>query len=121
MGCGVSKNTLPVTNKPLTDRRLTENGKHGLNAGLDTCSSNSSTVTSASWEACALDKDAKKITIIHFNDVYNIEPGEEEPVGGAARFITKAREYGQEQPLVLFSGDCLNPSLSKFLRLFLVP
>lgn len=52
-----------------------------------------------------------KITIIHFNDVYNIEPRDQEPVGGAARFITKIRSIPNE-PLILFSGDCLNPSLS---------
>ena len=52
-----------------------------------------------------------KITIIHFNDVYNIEPRDQEPVGGAARFITKVRSFPNE-PLILFSGDCLNPSLS---------
>jgi hypothetical protein len=27
----------------------------------------------------------RKITIAHFNDVYNVEPSEREPVGGAAR------------------------------------
>ena len=28
---------------------------------------------------------ADQITIVHFNDVYNIESREQEPVGGAAR------------------------------------
>lgn len=58
---------------------------------------------------------SKTITIIHFNDVYNIEARDHEPVGGAARFVTKVKEYANEDPLVLFSGDCLNPSLSKLL------
>ena len=49
--------------------------------------------------------------------VYNIEARPQEPVGGAARFMGAAREYAGEQPLVLFSGDCLNPSLmSAFTR-----
>ena len=61
-------------------------------------------------------KEANRtITIIHFNDVYNIEARDQEPVGGAARFVTKVKEYANEDPLVLFSGDCLNPSLSKSL------
>lgn len=49
--------------------------------------------------------------------VYNIESRPQEPVGGAARFMGAAREFAAEQPLVLFSGDCLNPSLmSAFTR-----
>jgi len=52
-----------------------------------------------------------KITIIHFNDVYNIESGIQEPVGGAARFKTAVRRLSDRDPLVLFSGDALNPSL----------
>jgi hypothetical protein len=31
----------------------------------------------------------RKLTIIHFNDVYNIEPFANEPVGGAARLVHK--------------------------------
>ena len=61
------------------------------------------------------------LKIIHFNDVYNIEPGEKEPIGGAARFKTKIKELEDElhklndskKPLVLFSGDALGPSKSK--------
>ena len=51
------------------------------------------------------------ITIVHFNDVYNIEPGTQEPVGGAARFVTAMRRLADLNPLILFSGDALNPSL----------
>ena len=64
---------------------------------------------------------AKILKIIHFNDVYNVEPGDKEPVGGAARFKTKMKElrdelhrkFGSKEPLVLFSGDALGPSKSK--------
>ncbi len=28
---------------------------------------------------------ADKLTLIHFNDVYNVEPRDKEPEGGAAR------------------------------------
>jgi len=52
-----------------------------------------------------------KITILHFNDVYEIASGKREPVGGAARFVNKIKSYDDEDPLVLFSGDCANPSL----------
>ena len=55
---------------------------------------------------------ATSITIIHFNDVYNIEPRDKEPVGGAARFQTKIKELAWKKPLVLFSGDALSPSQS---------
>jgi len=51
------------------------------------------------------------ITIVHFNDVYNIESGTHEPVGGAARFKTAVRNLADRDPLVLFSGDALNPAL----------
>ena len=53
------------------------------------------------------------ITILHFNDVYNIEPRETEPVGGAARFVTAIKQMSHLNPLVLFSGDAFNPSVSE--------
>ncbi|KAL5021091.1 hypothetical protein ScPMuIL_000246 [Solemya velum] len=57
------------------------------------------------------------LTIIHFNDVYNIEPQQTEPVGGAARLIQYIKSQQHRNPLVLFSGDCMNPSLmSIFLK-----
>lgn len=62
---------------------------------------------------------AEIITVIHFNDVYNIEPRKKEPVGGIARFTTrvaqlKAEVLGRGEPaaLCLFSGDAFNPSLT---------
>eukprot|EP00922_Rhytidocystis_sp_ex-Travisia-forbesii_P042846 GHVS01064060.1.p1 GENE.GHVS01064060.1~~GHVS01064060.1.p1 ORF type:complete len:647 (-),score=87.60 GHVS01064060.1:1782-3722(-) len=53
------------------------------------------------------------ITILHFNDVYNIQPFESEndSQGGVSRFITALREHSGEHPLTLFSGDAFNPSL----------
>ena len=51
------------------------------------------------------------ITIVHFNDVYNVEAGSQEPVGGAARFATAVRRLADRDPLILFCGDALNPSL----------
>jgi 5'-nucleotidase len=57
------------------------------------------------------------ITIVHFNDVYNIEPGTQEPVGGAARFVTAVQRLSDRNPLILFSGDALNPSLMSTVTL----
>eukprot|EP00429_Kryptoperidinium_foliaceum_P067148 CAMPEP_0176053898 /NCGR_PEP_ID=MMETSP0120_2-20121206/26813_1 /TAXON_ID=160619 /ORGANISM="Kryptoperidinium foliaceum, Strain CCMP 1326" /LENGTH=1339 /DNA_ID=CAMNT_0017387359 /DNA_START=54 /DNA_END=4073 /DNA_ORIENTATION=- len=64
-------------------------------------------------------KPATRLTILHFNDVYNVEPREKEPVGGLSRFVTRMRELqkesverGEPEALVLFSGDAFNPSLT---------
>lgn len=52
-----------------------------------------------------------KFSIIHFNDVYNIEGRTFEPVGGAARFVTMLDYLKSKNPsLVIFSGDALSPS-----------
>ncbi|XP_059158773.1 mannosylglucosyl-3-phosphoglycerate phosphatase-like [Physella acuta] len=57
------------------------------------------------------------LTILHFNDVYNIEGQKDEPRGGAARMHTYIKSQKKLDPLVLFSGDALNPSLmSIFLK-----
>lgn len=58
------------------------------------------------------------LVILHFNDVYNLEPQKEEPVGGAARFVTCVKSYRSLNPLVLFSGDVLNPSLCKHFMIW---
>ena len=58
----------------------------------------------------------KKLTIIHFNDVYNIDERSDEPIGGAARFQTVLNYLKEENPsLVLFSGDALSPSTSNLV------
>lgn len=55
--------------------------------------------------------DYKTLRIIHFNDVYNIENGKQEPVGGAARFKTVIDELNKKKNhFVLFSGDAFSPS-----------
>ncbi len=67
---------------------------------------------------CLINFD-KKLNIIHFNDVYNIEPNKSEPVGGASRFISALDDLTKEAPtIVMFSGDALSPSSSRltFLR-----
>ena len=64
-------------------------------------------------------KTSKRLNIIHFNDVYNIESRDIEPVGGSARFVTLVEEIMSEQPntLVLFSGDAISPSSSIILNI----
>lgn len=57
---------------------------------------------------------ASTVTILHFNDVYNIEARNEEPVGGAARFSSVIKSFASIQPLVLFSGDIFSPSMCKY-------
>lgn len=58
------------------------------------------------------------LRILHYNDVYHVDPSSAEPVGGLPRFISVCREYrdgpqyeGQSKLLTLFSGDAFNPSL----------
>lgn len=58
------------------------------------------------------------LRILHYNDVYHIEPSSAEPVGGYARFKTLCDHYrsdaqfaGQSDLLTFFSGDAFNPSL----------
>lgn len=62
--------------------------------------------------------DTPSLRLLHYNDVYHVDPSSAEPVGGFARFMTLCKEYQdgeqfQNQPklLTLFSGDAFNPSL----------
>jgi len=71
----------------------------GYGAQVEKCDDTTKTVSKS-----------RELTILHFNDVYNIESREKEPVGGAARFATKLASYRHLNPLIVFSGDCLNPS-----------
>lgn len=58
---------------------------------------------------------AQNLVILHFNDVYNVEPrASPEPVGGAARFCTAIKSFQHLSPLVLFSGDVFNPSMRRW-------
>ena len=60
--------------------------------------------------------DTPDLRFVHFNDVYHIEAGSRDPVGGVARFQTMHSHYRQEFAdqvtlLTFFSGDAFNPSL----------
>ena len=59
-----------------------------------------------------------ELRLLHYNDVYHIEAGSAEPVGGISRFQAVVNHYFsapqyREEPrlIVLFSGDAYNPSL----------
>ena len=61
-----------------------------------------------------------KLSLIHFNDIYNIESRTIEPVGGASRFVTAINNVLSENPstLIFFSGDAFNPSMCKYIFFF---
>ena len=60
----------------------------------------------------------EKLTLLHLNDVYNVESRDKpEPVGGAARMRTAFKKYSDRNPLILFSGGAFAPSICKFLIL----
>lgn len=68
---------------------------------------NSSTATSA------MSEQRHALRIIHYNNVYNIDEGDCEPIGGAARFVTAINQIKSQSPvdiLVLFSGDAFSPA-----------
>lgn len=51
------------------------------------------------------------LTILHFNDVYELGSRDKEPVGGAARFASLVKSLASRNPLLFFGGDAFNPSL----------
>ncbi|XP_030423844.1 5'-nucleotidase-like [Gopherus evgoodei] len=57
-----------------------------------------------------LDESQSDLVILHFSDVYEVESRHEELVGGAARFTAAIKIFSSLNPLIIFSGDCLNPS-----------
>lgn len=55
------------------------------------------------------------ISILHFNDCYNIEPGPQS--SGAAGFLTAINQLRHLNPMILFSGDIMSPSfMSTFTK-----
>jgi 5'-nucleotidase len=58
-------------------------------------------------------EEAPDLRLLHYNDVYHVEAGSREPVGGISRFQTLCNQYQEGSPklLTLFSGDAFNPSL----------
>lgn len=133
MGCGQSRNTnfdKPESRTSARDEKgLTLTLSENDQTVLSVCSSRANGIHSSTAHESGTNSgdivgnvtelsSIKRLTIIHFNDVYNIEPREKDPVGGAARFATKVASFRHLNPLTAFSGDALNPSLSKyFLRI----
>ena len=84
---------------------------HPGTAAVHACAASPSIAPPTQQHCHAETSDVRRITILHFNDVYNIQPGEVDPIGGAARFVHKCNELQKEHnALVLFSGDVFNPS-----------
>lgn len=86
--------------------RPTPNGLHGRSTSI------SSQLEKTKKLLKMTEGEDKPLTILHYNDVYNIESmAETEPIGGAARFATAIKSYAHLNPLVLFSGDAFSPSM----------
>ena len=78
----------------------------------------SDTAESHIYQSTRQKPDSPHLRILHYNDVYHIEAGSAEPVGGVARFQTVVNHYRsdpryaqQSKLITLFSGDAYNPSL----------
>lgn len=61
----------------------------------------------------------RKLHVVHFNDIYNMEPTSSDPdaFGGLARFSAKLHEMREADPnlMVVFGGDFLAPSMTSGL------
>ena len=63
-----------------------------------------------------MDGNSCKLSILHYNDVYNVESREKpEPIGGAARMLTAFKQFSDLNPLIIFCGDALSPSMCKYI------
>ncbi|CAL4059581.1 unnamed protein product, partial [Meganyctiphanes norvegica] len=82
-----------------------EFGQHLTNMGIATDHQDSSNKGSNQSSR------APSITILHFNDIYNVGEQAQEPKAGAARFRTAMKSFAGLDPLVLFCGDALSPSV----------
>ncbi|KAI9208305.1 Metallo-dependent phosphatase-like protein [Polychytrium aggregatum] len=66
-----------------------------------------------------LDQPTIVLPLVHFNDVYHLEPFHNEPVGGFARFACTVKtwleeqrtQHNRRQHLITFGGDVFNPSV----------
>ena len=135
MGCGSSNaasatsQSLPTEPSPdnnnasnFTGKKVTEKQPHSASqeingAAVDKRTANVCVQKDSCDAGTKTGTKSRELTILHFNDVYNIEPREKEPVGGAARFATKVASFRHVNPMIVFSGDCLNPSTSEYASL----
>ena len=71
----------------------------------------------ASCQNSSKTTQTKTLSLLHFNDVYQIEPVSKGKLGGAARVKTLIDGLKNEKPLVLFSGDAFSgASLSSHFK-----
>lgn len=111
MGCSVSKDSSSV---PIRDglTSVAPPASESSASGLDEESlQEAERVSPSSLKSGMTDR----LSIVHFNDVYDVLERKREPVGGAARFKAKVDSVRKLNPLIVFSGDCLNPSPSKYM------
>lgn len=112
---GSADKALVATHLQVVQRAVNKNPPA---AGESTTTSNTTTAPAATTAANKA-RAPRRLDIVQFNDVYNLEPtSTEEPVGGAARFATLLNEVraecarkGRGEPLVVFCGDFVGPSL----------
>ncbi|KAK4225275.1 putative 5'-nucleotidase precursor [Podospora fimiseda] len=76
------------------------------------------TITFSSGINTSSPSNPPSLRLIHYNDVYHLDPSSSEPVGGVARFVSLINHYrdspeykSQPSLITLFSGDVFNPSL----------
>lgn len=98
--------SLPLTN---SHRPVSSQNGHTLNGDL-----HHSRIGKLPPRCASNGRTLGPVRILHFNDCYNIEAKECEPKGGASRFKTALDQHRNDHTLVLFSGDILGPSISKF-------
>lgn len=74
--------------------------------------------TSITYSSSHSSSTPPDLRLLHYNDVYHIEAGSAEPVGGIPRFQTVVNHYRSDSQyedlpklVTLFSGDAYNPSL----------
>lgn len=61
--------------------------------------------------------DAADLTILHFNDAYELGSGLVEPIGGVSRLahVVRLCQKAGHSPFVTFGGDGISPSLISLL------
>lgn len=113
-----TKNPNLIPANPLILKTLLKLSPSSSTNDLEATNGTSSTVDNQHTMGSNENSSLKKLTILHYNDVYNIDPNSvNEPVGGAARFCNAIKSFQSDNPLVLFSGDAFNPSvLSTFTQ-----
>ncbi|KKA29417.1 hypothetical protein TD95_004609 [Thielaviopsis punctulata] len=76
-----------------------------------------SSFTSVTYKSPSFGSGPADVRLLHYNDVYHLDPSSAEPVGGFSRFISVVNEYRKAAEtektglVTVFSGDAFNPSL----------